>query len=147
MTELPDGTLRALIRLLPVALALAEDLDKSLTLELHGGTGDFAVHSVRGLQARITAIAQDPYIASLDVTPGPEAGDREKVSLARLAAGQLVAFLQGQTGLAGACASHHVYNVKGANGVNLNNVGLPPQVLSRILGLDEPEAAGEETNG
>ena len=100
MTDTND-TLRALIRLIPPARALRESLEKSLHLELYEGTGDFAVQSFQGLQAGVAAVTADPVGASLAIHPPATATDREKVSLALLAAGQLAAYLEGQTGLAG----------------------------------------------
>ena len=99
MTETVD--LRALIRLIPPVRALRDDLDASLHMELYAGTGDLAVKSYNGLHASITRFTDDPYVESLALEVPEEANDKEKVSLARLASGQLVAYLEGQTGLVG----------------------------------------------
>ena len=48
-----EERLRALIRLIPPARALRDDLDKSIHLELYAGTGDLAVGSFEGLRAAI----------------------------------------------------------------------------------------------
>jgi len=88
-----------LIRLIPPARALKEDLERSIHLEIYAGTGDLAIKSLNGLLASAATIANDPYLATLTLTAPEPAGDKEKVSLALLAAGQLAAYLEGQTGL------------------------------------------------
>jgi hypothetical protein len=96
-----DSTLRSLIRLIPPVRALKEQLEESLQLETYSGIGDFAVRSYQGLQAAIAQLATaDPYLTALALTVPDAAADREKVSLALLASGQLLAYLEGQTGVA-----------------------------------------------
>jgi hypothetical protein len=101
MAEIRDDTLRALIRLIPPARALKEDLEKSIHLELYSGTGDMAVKSFQGLHASVARLTDDPYVEALSMSVPENATDKEKVSLALLAAGQLAAYLEGQTGLVG----------------------------------------------
>ena len=68
-----EERLRALIRLIPPARALKEDLEKSIHLELYSGTGALAVRSFQGLQASVSTITDDPYVAALGLTvPDPE---------------------------------------------------------------------------
>ena len=141
MAENSDDTLRALIRLLPPAKALKEDLEKSIHLELYPGMGDMAIRSFQGLQESVARITSDPYVASLSLNIASGAGDKEKVSVALLAAGQLAAYLEGQTGLVG---------LGGGRGGNLSiqtapmmthvsNVG--QQTVERIFGRKEEEQA------
>ena len=99
MTETVD--LRALIRLIPPARALKDDLEASIHKELYEGTGDLAVKSYNNLHASVSRLIDDPYVKSLALEAPEKANDREKVLLARLAASQLVACLEGQTGLVG----------------------------------------------
>lgn len=143
MPESSDDTLRALIRLLPPAKALKEDLEKSIHLDLYSGTGDMAVRSFQGLQESVARLTNDPYVASLALNVAPGEGDREKVSVALLAAGQLAAYLEGQTGLV---------NIGGGRGGNLSiqtapmmthvsNVG--QQTVERIFGKEQ-SGQGEE---
>lgn len=101
MQETGDERLRALIRLIPPARALRDDLEKSIHLELYHGTGDLAVKSFQGLHTSIAKITDDPYVATLSLDVPKDATDKEKVSLARLAASQLSTYLEGQTGLVG----------------------------------------------
>jgi hypothetical protein len=120
-----DSQLRALIRLLPPARALKDQLEKSLHLETYAGTGDFAIASLRGLHASAARVSDDPYLAALGVQVPEGAGDREKVSLALLAASQLFAYLQGETGIVNLGGGGN-QNIQMAPNINLNNVeGVP----------------------
>jgi hypothetical protein len=130
-----DDLLRGLIRYIPPVRTLKEDLEKSLHLETYAGTGDLAVRSFNGLQAGIAQLSGDPYVASLSLTPAEGAGDREKISLAMLAAGQLAAYLEGQTGLpagSGSGGAHIHYQL--APNINIHDVtGLPAETIDRIV--------------
>jgi hypothetical protein len=132
-----DGNLRALIRLIPPARALTEQLEKSLHLETYEGTGDFAVRSAEGLRANVARITGDPYVDVLALTVPDAAGDREKVSLALLAVGQLVAYLEGQTGLVslgGGGGKTGGINIQRAPNVNINGInGLTKEQMDRVL--------------
>jgi hypothetical protein len=137
MAETGDDRLRALIRLIPPVRALKEDLEQSIHLETFAGTGDLAVRSFQGLQASVARITDDPYVGSLALTVPEGAGDKEKVSLARLAAGQLVGYLEGQTGLVGLGGGgegrSHI-NVQRAPMINLTNVeGLPAEAFGKLV--------------
>ena len=99
MAETVD--LSALIRLIPPARTLRDDLEASIHKELYGGTGDLAVKSYNNLHASVSRFIDDPYVESLALEVPQKASDKEKVLLARLAASQLVACLEGQTGLVG----------------------------------------------
>lgn len=107
MAETRDDTLRALIRLIPPARALKEDLERSLYLEIYAGTGNMAMKSYQELQASVARITDDPYVAALSLDASENATDKEKVSLVRLAAGQLVAYLEGYIGLVGIGGESH----------------------------------------
>jgi hypothetical protein len=131
MQETGDERLRALIRLIPPARALRDDLEKSIHLELYQGTGDLAVKSFQGLHASITKITDDPYVASLSLSVPKNATDKEKVSLARLAAGQLAAYLEGQTGLVGmgGGGNIHIQTAPAMAGVS----GVSPATIDKIM--------------
>ena len=136
MADMGDDRLRSLIRLIPPVRALKDDLEQSIHLELYNGTGDLAVRSFQGLQASVARITDDPYVGSLALSVPEGAGDREKVSLARLAAGQLSAYLEGQTGLVGmggGGGSRNI-NIQKAPMINLANVeGLPSEALGKLM--------------
>ena len=114
MTETGEDRLRAMIRMIAPARALKEDLEKSLVMENFEGTGDAALKTVQALQASIARLTDDPFVQSLTTTARPEAPDNEKVALARLSAGQILAYLGGQTGL--------VVTGGGGDDSNRNNV-------------------------
>jgi hypothetical protein len=136
MADMGDDRLRSLIRLIPPVRALKEDLEQSIHLELFAGTGDLAVRSFQGLQASVGRITDDPYLGSLSLSVPEGAGDREKVSLARLAAGQLSAYLEGQTGLVGLGGSDggRNINIQRAPTISMTNVeGLPSEAFGKMV--------------
>jgi hypothetical protein len=133
MAQTSDDQLRSLIRLLPPARALRDDLERSIHLETFMGTGDMAVRSFQGLQASVARIIDDPYVATLSLSVPEGANDQEKVSLVRLAAGQLVAYLEGQTGLAGSEGGGYGSGNKGGN-INIQKA--PMVTFSAITGVD-----------
>jgi hypothetical protein len=99
MKSLTVEDLRSLIRLIPPLRALRDDVEQSLHLETFEGTGDLAVRSFQGLQASIVRITEDPYVEALtlDIVDGMK--DKHKLSQVMLASGQLLAYLEGQTGV------------------------------------------------
>ena len=143
MTETVD--LRALIRLIPPARALRDDLEASLHLELYQGTGDLAVKSYNGLHTSVTRFTDDPYVKSLALEISEEASDKEKVSLARLASGQLMAYLEGQTGLVGGGGSsgNSYYTAPFVNSP-MSNVG-PETIKTMIRMVKDPPTEEVET--
>jgi hypothetical protein len=144
MAENGENQLRAMIRLIPPARNLKDQLEKSIHLEIYEGTGDFAVQSFRGLLASVARIADDPYVNALDVSVPEGAGDREKVSMALLAAGQLQSYLEGQTGLAasGGGGGNNAINIQ-RGVIQLNDVaGLPPDSFARLFETADREAKG-----
>jgi hypothetical protein len=137
-----DSQLRALIRLLPPARTLKDQLEKSLHLEIYAGTGDFAVSSFKGLHASISRLTDDPYVAALAVQVPEGSGDKEKVSLALLAAGQLAAYLEGETGLINLGGGKGT-SIQTAPNINLNNVeGVPGIEKILNLGTKQDQAEG-----
>ena len=142
MAETVD--LRALIRLIPPVRALRDDLDASLHMELYAGTGDLAVKSYNGLHASVTRFTDDPYVKSLALEVSDGANDKEKVSLARLAAGQLAAYLEGQTGLAeGAGSSGNSYYTAPFVNSPMSNVG--GEIIKTMMRMVKaPTTEGEE---
>jgi hypothetical protein len=139
----PDDALRALIRLIPPARALKEDLERSIILEIYSGTGDLAIHSFNGLQASAAAITNDPYLATLALTAPEESGDKEKVSLALLAAGQLAAYLEGQTGLVRLGGGGNV-TYRTAPEIHICSNTVSSDTISRMLGIGETALAEKQ---
>ena len=150
MSNSSDGQLRTLIRFIPPARALKEELEKNIQLELYNGTGDFAVQSFVGLQRSVGAVVDDPYIASMAFSVPADADDLQKVSLALLAAGQLVAYLEGQTGLVGMGGDNRAtYN---SPNVAINNIkGLENKTIDRMLDVagasENQEGQSEDSEG
>ncbi len=138
-----DDQLQALIRLIAPARALKEDLEKSVHLELYNGTGDFAVKSVRALQASVAQITNDPFLTGLTIEVPESATDKEKVSLASLAASQLAAYLIGQTGVTAAASDFGA----GGNGngnistgthisINFSDIqGATPETVAKMVDM------------
>jgi hypothetical protein len=137
MAAITDDTLRSLIRLIPPARALKEDLERSLTMETFMGTGDMAVRSFEGLRASVASVTNDPYVSSLTITVPENSNDQEKVSLVRLAAGQLLAYLEGQTGLSGSGGGWG----GGGGGGNINIQKAPMVTFSAITGVNDAALA------
>ena len=145
MTETAD--LRALIRLIPPARTLRDDLEASIHKELYQGTGDLAVRSYNNLHASVSRFTDDPYVESLALEVPEKANDKEKVLLARLAASQLVACLEGQTGLV---------SIEGGSGSNADNFYAPVingpisnlsnETLEKIMGLVTDPTTEEEAD-
>lgn len=145
MAEMGDDKLRALIRLIPPARALKEDVEQSLHLDLYGGTGNAAVQSFRGLQTSVAAITGDPYVASLTLDVADGATDKEKVALVRLAAGQLIAFLEGQTGLVDLGGKKGGgTHIQTAPNINLNITGMSSSGVEKIVDMVAGKMKGKE---
>ncbi len=146
-----DDQLRALIRLIPPARALKNDLEKNIELELCSGTGDMAVQAFNGLHASLSALADSPYVASLALRVPDGANDKEKVSVVLLVASQLLAYLEGETGLAilagGGEGGNRSYNSPQI-AIN-NNTGLPATTIDSMLdvAMMQQVKKGDETGG
>jgi hypothetical protein len=134
MKQLTIEDLRALIRLIPAARALHDELDRSIHLETFEGTGDLAARSFRGLQQSVYAITEDPYIAALEIPASDAVPDRHLVSQVILAASQLIAYLEGQAGVAG-LTGRGSYSIQTAPTVTLNMDGFQggPHGTERIM--------------
>jgi hypothetical protein len=154
MAQITDDTLRSLIRLIPPARALKEELEKSLTMETFMGTGDIAVRSFQGLQASVASITNDPYVSSLTIVVQEGANDMEKVSQVNLAAGQLLAYLEGQTGLSGVGSyggggrgQGHI-TIQKAPTINLSDIrGVDSESLAKMVELAEKALQHKEEDG
>jgi hypothetical protein len=155
MATTSDDTLRALIRLIPPAQALKNDLERSLHMELYAGAGDTAVRSFQGLQGAVARIASDPYVDSLALQVPADADDKQKVTMTRLAVGQLAAYLEGQTGLvnlggnsAGSTIQYRSPQIL-SDGANIQ--GLDKETMDKLVGLAAESAkiaeAGEAKSG
>ena len=146
MTETVD--LSALIRLIPPARALKDDLEASLHMELYAGTGDIAVKSYNNLHASVSRYIDDPYVKSLALEVPEAASDKEKVSLVRFASSQLVACLESQTGLVGISSSSNSYYTAPVFNGSISDI--TNETLERIIGFvrkpttEEEEKAQEE---
>jgi hypothetical protein len=139
MATTSDDTLRALIRLIPPAQALKNDLERSLHMELYAGAGDTAVRSFQGLQGAVARLVNDPYVDSLTLQVPAHADDKQKVIISRLAAGQLAAYLEGQTGLVnvggnwgGSTINYRSPRIL-SDGTNIQR--LEPETLDKIVGI------------
>ncbi|HVU12171.1 MAG TPA: hypothetical protein VHD90_12880 [Phototrophicaceae bacterium] len=101
MKNLTSDDLRALIRLIPPMRALQDELEKSIPLETYEGTGNLAVRSFQGLQQSVYTITEEPYVAALGINLDEGATERQLIAQVSLAVGQLIAYVEGQTGVAG----------------------------------------------
>lgn len=119
MHELDVHELRALIRLIAPLRALREDVEKGLHLELYTGSGNLAARSLSALRDQAWQITQDPYIAALELDTNA-GGDKEKFSQVLLVSGQLLAWLEAQTGVGAAAMGRQNYSVQTAPNVHLN---------------------------
>ena len=142
MAETVD--LSALIRLIPPARAMKDDLEASLHMELYTGIGDIVVKSYNNLHASASRIISDPYVKSLALEVPEKASDKEKVILARLASSQLVACLESQTGLAGQGGgsggnSYYIAPVFNGSISDISN-----ETLERIIGFVKKPTPEEE---
>lgn len=95
---LDDNTRHALRQLLPALQALAKSVERNLYNETYEGTGDMAVKSYRGLQAKVAQILPGDYYVTdaLALEIAPNATDKQKVAQVQMAASQLMTYLAGQ---------------------------------------------------
>ena len=103
-----EEKIRGLIRLIPSTRALKQDLEKNLHMDLYSGSGEMAVRSYSGIRESIASLTDDPYVEALALIVDPKLTEKEKVSLVVFMAGQLVAYLEGQTGLIGMGGENNV---------------------------------------
>ncbi len=134
MKNLTIDDLRALIRLIPPMRALQDELEKSIPLETYEGTSSLAVRSYAGLQQSVYTITEDSYIAALGINPEDSATERQLIAQVSLAVGQLIAYVEGQTGVAGLTMRHAPY-IQTAPTITLNmdNFQPSPAETDRIM--------------
>ena len=97
MAEMSIETLCELKKLIPAIRALKKDLERSIYMEFYSGTGDLAVKSYQGLHAKLAEVTDDSYVKTISLSVPENATDKEKAALVLLAAGQFLAYLEGQT--------------------------------------------------
>lgn len=148
-----DDILRRLIRLIPPARAIKEEVDKALVMETYQGTGSAAIRTFGGLQQAVATLTDDPYVATMTVDDATAATEREQVSQVALLAAQLVAYLEGQTGLMGGLGGGGKATYHTAPTVNIANIkGMPPETVDRMIRLsggqdeDRGEDEGEDSD-
>lgn len=129
-----EENLRTLIRLIPPARALRDNLEKNIEMELYDGTGDMAVQTYEGLLATIATLDDSPFVAGLKLKVPAGSGEKEKVALVQLAANQLLAYLEGQTGLVGLGGGGHAsYNSPNISIANIK--GVPAGTIDSMLDI------------
>ena len=141
-----DGVLRPLIKLIPPARSLREEVERSVHLELYHGSGEMAVRSYEGLhESAARIVADDPYVRGLKLAVPEGANDKEKMSLVLLASSQLLAYLEGQTGISASGGGRaDRFEVQTAPRIELTDVhGLAPEALERILAAAERKTEPE----
>lgn len=138
-----EEKIRGLIRLIPIARALKQDLDKAMGMEEYSGARNIAAKSYEGLRQAAVALMDDPYLNALELEVFPGATDKEKTAIVALMAGQLLAYLEGQTGVGAASGGgdYHfsVQSAPNVNAVNIKNVD--SKIVARLLG---GEVEGED---
>ncbi len=124
----------------------------SVRLELFDGLGDAAVKSYNGLQASIARFSNDPYLEAISLDVPSDADDKTKVNMVALAAGQLMAYIQGQLGLSveGDQPGHTHIQYYTAPYIDIQHIGESAvkdtmDVVRRALGNDEDEVVIEDT--
>ena len=139
-----EETLRALIRYVQPASQLRKDVEQSLMLETFSGTGDMLMRTYRGLHDSISRIVDDPYLEALTIEVNDEATDREKALLVMIASGQLLAYLQSQTGVPVGLdggGNHHIQTAPQIV-INANQAGNTDEMMKMVnkaLGTDESD--------
>jgi hypothetical protein len=152
--KMKDYDLRALVQLLPPARALKKELDIVAQQSMAdpeavpSGIGEMAIRNLGGLIDRTATITEDDYAASLKPEIPDGVGDTEKVSFAKLALAQLIAYIEGQAGIAASSDSERSgdfnFNMNGVkiagnSDGSLDKIG---DVLSKVIG--EGSELGEQ---
>jgi hypothetical protein len=134
MKQLTIDDLRALIRLIPAAQALRDELDKSMHLETFEGTAALAARSFVGLQHSVMSITEDPYVGALGIEFDERTPEKLVIAQVILAASQLVAYMEGQAGISGLTGKRD-YSVQTAPSITLNMDGFQggPFETERIM--------------
>jgi hypothetical protein len=134
MKQLTIDDLRALIRLIPAAQALRDELDKSVHLETFDGTGRLAARSFLGLQRSVLSLTEDPYVGALSIEINENMTEKVVIAQVLLAASQLLAYMEGQAGITGLTGKRD-YRVQTAPSITLNMDGFQggPIEMERIM--------------
>jgi hypothetical protein len=134
MKDLNVTELRALIKLIAPLRALREDVEKALHLEIHSGSGDLAVRSLTAIRDQIYQVTQDPYVAALTLDLDEGTKDRAKFAQVLLISGQLLAYVEAETGTAGIAGERRGhYSVQTAPNISLNMGDVMDGGMDRLM--------------
>ena len=132
MNDLTIEDLRALIRLIPSVQTLRQDVEKSLHLELYHRAGNLMIKTFRGLRDSVVSIAGDAYIKSLDADVDEDTTDKEKAAQVSLLTGQLLSYLEVQTGVHGLTGRHDI-RIQTAPHIIVNTSNTTDQQKASVL--------------
>ena len=145
MNQLTVKGLRTLIRLTVPVQKLREDAEQSLHLEYYQGNGNLFMRSFMGLRAKVLQVIEDAYVASMEFEIDEHTSDREKVAQVLILSGQLLSYLESETGIQG-IANHGSTSIQTAPYVILNTSNTDKNskakaidVVRRALGNDYDE--------
>ncbi len=148
MNQLTVEGLRSLIRLTIPLQKLREDAEQSIHLEYYQGNGNLFIRTFQGLRDKVLQIIDDPYVANMEFDLNDHITDREKVTQTLILSGQLLSYLQAETGTQG-LSNQGRTSIQTAPYVILNTSNTDKQskakaidVVRRALGkenLDEEE--------
>jgi hypothetical protein len=124
-----DSNLRALIRLIPVARGLKDEVDKATTLETYEDSGDLTVRSFRNLLSAVQRLMDDTFVASMGEGLEAAGNDKQKVLAVSLALSQLIPYLEGETGASG--------SVRGPSNITGRQYN-----IGQAYGLDQQQLLG-----
>ena len=99
--DLNVNQLRALIRITIPIRELKKDIEHAIHLELYDGNGDLFIQLFDGLRQRVLQIVDDAYVDNLNLMMGDHASDRQKASQVLMLTGQLLSYLESETGTYG----------------------------------------------
>jgi hypothetical protein len=137
MVQTSEDTLRTLIRMIPAARTLRDDLEKSLMMDTYQGTGNAALSTCKGLLDCVATITGDEYIKNLVTVAPPETPEKDKVAIARLTAGQILAYLEGQTGLPSQMGGgESSIKIQKAPNINMGSIhGMTSEAIGEMMGM------------
>lgn len=146
-----NDNLRALIRMLPPARALRQELKAVIAAETFDGVGRLAVRNFTGLLNSVMSLTDDgTYLDTLNVEPSPNGGtaDKEQVMAVLFSLSQLIAYLEGQIGLP-ASGGEEVSTDNRSYITNDNSVDMRGAVFSPASGnpLIDPDSVGKLIGG
>jgi hypothetical protein len=134
MKSIDVNDLRALIALIPPVRALREDVEKSIHLELYPGTGDLSVRTFRSLRDQVARITDDPYVAALELDVEETTKDKQKAAQVLIGTGQLLAYLEAQTGTGGLNGERRGnYSVQTAPNIHLDMGDVIGGQMDRVM--------------